>query len=244
MSPEALDSAHLVAGTGLAGDRAMAIARKPGTFDLGAPDRPSKNHFVMLMRDERLAKLDSSWSKSDQTLSFSRSGEKLLSVDVATEVGRTKLERFLKEFLEDPKLDPKLVRCGNYKFTDISRISPAKMNAVSLINLNSVRALEQAVGQVIDPLRFRANFLFDGLPAWEELNWIDKHVAIGDAKAVITMRTQRCAATQVNPKTAERDLDLPKKLRDHFGHSDMGVYAEIDQTGDVCLGSSIGLIED
>ena len=37
----------------------------------------------------------------------------------------------------------------------------------------------------------------------------------------------RCAATQVNPVTAERDLAIPAALDRNFGHINMGIYAEV-----------------
>ena len=52
-------------------------------------------------------------------------------------------------------------------------------------------------------------------------------------------RTQRCAATEVNPQTAERDLRVPFLLRKHYGHLDMGIYAEIVQGGAIEPGSRI-----
>jgi uncharacterized protein len=39
----------------------------------------------------------------------------------------------------------------------------------------------------------------------------------------------RCAATQVNPVTAERDLDIVAAL----GHTNMGVYAEVVAGGKI-----------
>jgi uncharacterized protein YcbX len=51
----------------------------------------------------------------------------------------------------------------------------------------------------------------------------------------------RCAATQVNPDTAQRDIDLPRELRQAFGHADMGVYAEIVAGGTVRQGDGVAL---
>ncbi len=48
----------------------------------------------------------------------------------------------------------------------------------------------------------------------------------------MTARIDRCAATQVNPETAARDMHLLKALQRGFGHIDMGVYAEAIATGD------------
>jgi uncharacterized protein YcbX len=52
-------------------------------------------------------------------------------------------------------------------------------------------------------------------------------------------RIPRCAATSVNPETAQRDLTVPKALKQHFGHVDMGVYAEVVRGGRVAVGDPV-----
>ena len=49
----------------------------------------------------------------------------------------------------------------------------------------------------------------------------------------------RCAATQVNPLTAERDLDIPAALARHFGHVNMGIYAEVLTAGTILPGNPL-----
>ena len=49
----------------------------------------------------------------------------------------------------------------------------------------------------------------------------------------------RCAATQVNPATAERDLDIVAALGRAFGHINMGVYAEVLKGGEIALGDRL-----
>jgi hypothetical protein len=45
------------------------------------------------------------------------------------------------------------------------------------------------------------------------------------------MRTPRCAATNVNPVTAERDMTLPATMMERYGHRDLGVYLQIIEGG-------------
>jgi uncharacterized protein len=49
----------------------------------------------------------------------------------------------------------------------------------------------------------------------------------------------RCAATQVNPVTAERDLDIAAALERAFGHINMGVYAEVLADGEIAVGDEL-----
>lgn len=241
-SGESLSKVKLIYNEGIIGDRAYAIARQPGLFDPDVRRTTNKNNFLMLMRDEALASLETSFDDDVRTLSIKQGHKLFLQAPLDHKAGRNAICIFLKEYLKDESLSPVVERSPGYKFTDLSSRSPEKMRAISLINMNSVHALEKATRQYIDPRRFRANIYFDNVPAFEEFNWIDKTIGIGSAQAKVTMRTKRCAATQVNPETARRDIDIPKELRDHFGHSEMGIYAEISTTGTVSISDQIGAI--
>lgn len=83
----------------------------------------------------------------------------------------------------------------------------------------------------IDPLRFRANLYFDTGTPWEELNWCNKEIRIGGVTVVGHARTERCAATNVNPETAKRDINIPLHLKRAFGHVDMGLYVDVIKGG-------------
>ena len=79
-------------------------------------------------------------------------------------------------------------------------------NVISLINLATVRSLEEQWGFKIDPLRFRANFYIDGARPWEEFDWVGSDIRIGDGLFRVDRRNGRCGATNVNPETGRRDL--------------------------------------
>jgi uncharacterized protein YcbX len=134
------------------------------------------------------------------------------------------------------------VRAAGHKFTDGSVISPAFMRAVSLINLASVRALEERTGGPIHPLRFRANIYVDGLKPWAEMDWVDREVTIGSLRLRGLARTPRCAAVDVNPETAARDTNLPKALKRNFGHVDLGIYLEVLADGAIAVGDRMAVL--
>jgi hypothetical protein len=50
----------------------------------------------------------------------------------------------------------------------------------------------------------------------------------------------RCPATEVNPSTAKRDLDVLGALRSNFGHLHMGAREVVDG-GDVAEGDELRL---
>ncbi len=242
LSGEVLARIDLTAGLGMPLDRRWAVARSADIFDPAQPKAQSKTRFLMLMKDERLAQLTTRYDDASGVLTVD--GPQGLSerFDLSAASGRERLAARLKSHLELPDLEPVVVSAEGHKFTDISVVSPDKMNAISLINLASVRALEEAIGKPVDPLRFRANIYFDSAAPWEEFDWIDRKIRIGGAVAKVTMRTRRCPATEVDPVTARRDMDVPGELSRRFGHSDMGVYAEIVEHGGVSVGGDLGVL--
>ena len=62
--------------------------------------------------------------------------------------------------------------------------------------------------------------------------------------AQVNAHIQRCNATQVDPTTATRDVETVRLLRQHYGHLDMGVYAEVVSGGGVALGDQVGPVDD
>jgi GntR family transcriptional regulator/MocR family aminotransferase len=110
---------------------------------------------------------------------------------------------------------------------------------ISLINLATVRSLEQQWGIKIDPLRFRANLYIDGARPWEEFEWVGSDIQIGSVLFRVDRRNGRCGATNVNPETGRRDLDLPGSLRAAFGHKELGVYLAVREGGRLSAGDQV-----
>jgi len=62
---------------------------------------------------------------------------------------------------------------------------------------------------------------------------------MGEATFRVERRNGRCGATNVNPDTGRRDLDIPGSLRAAFGHKDLGVYLACRESGTVAAGDSV-----
>ncbi len=129
---------------------------------------------------------------------------------------------------------PKLVEAAD---GDVLSDHPSAV--VSIINLASVKDLERVTGKPINPARFRGNFYLEGLDPWAEFDWLGREIAIGGTRLEITQRIDRCAATNVDPETAERDLNIPKDLQRGFGHVDLGVYGCVTAAGRVAAGDRL-----
>ena len=132
---------------------------------------------------------------------------------------------------------PRVLNAPGHSFSDVAR------KVVSVINLASVAALEDIVGVPVHPLRFRANLYVEGWPAWSELDLVGKEVSVGPhARFKVVKRIVRCAATNVDPLTGIRDLNIPKALMRALGHSDCGIYAEVTAAGEIAAGNEIEIV--
>ncbi len=49
----------------------------------------------------------------------------------------------------------------------------------------------------------------------------------------------RCAATNVDPESGQRDLNIPLSLQQGFQHADTGIYAEVVYGGVVAIGDEL-----
>jgi uncharacterized protein YcbX len=238
LTAEALGEVHLDPGEPLPGDRKFALAQGDAPFDEASPSWLQKHHFAMQMRNERLALLHAAWDDRRELLMIHPPEGQALTASTATAEGRGAIAAFLADFLgAEARGRPRFVTAPGHSFSD------HRDKVVSLINLASLAALEQAMGRSLDPLRFRANIYFSGLPAWGEFDWLGRRIELGGATLTITRRIPRCAATEVNPMTGVRDCDPVAALRDRFGHPDLGVYGRVEEGGRVAVGDAIVLHE-
>lgn len=232
LSAHAVSSVALSAGGTLPGDRAYAIEAGGHEFDEQNPVFLAKTRFLMLMRDERLAALATHYDETTGLLTVSRAGKPVVRGNLDDPPGRQVLEQFFAAFM-GTKLrgSPRIVHAPGHSISDVA----AKV--VSIINLASLRDLERVTGRPVDPLRFRANIYVDGVAAWSEFDWVGRTLAAGhSARLEGFSRIRRCAATNVNPATAQRDMQIPRTLMSAFGHGDCGIYATVTTPGTIAIG--------
>ena len=233
LSAELLAQVTLAAGQSIPHDRRFAIAHATTNIDLKKPEWLPKTRFFMLMRDEKLAQLQTRFDEHSGFLAIERFGQLLFNARITDALGRQSFEAFFAEFLMDcPGGPPRLVEAPGHTFSDAKqKPNSTTYKYISLVNLASVSDVERVARVPVDPNRFRANVYFEGTPAWSELNWVGMELRLGKARLRVVSLTTRCPATAVNPTTAERDLDIPRILQEEFGHNYMGVYAEVVEGG-------------
>jgi uncharacterized protein len=197
-SPERLSRVILARGGHFPSDRRFAVENGPSGFDPAAPRHQPKIKFLMLMRQEALARLATRFEDETSILSVAEGGREVLRADLSTADGRLAFEAFLRRFVpKELRGPPKLLTAPDgFRFTDSSR------GFVSLINLASVQAVEELVGAPVDPLRFRGNIHLEGLAPFAEFDLVGRTLSAPDGLSLkVTKRIERCAATNVDPAT-------------------------------------------
>ena len=235
LSPEPMSSVALGIGQTLPSDRRYAIENGPSGFDPAAPSYFPKIRFLMLMKNERLARLKTAYDEATHELTIREDDREVVRGNLATVDGRKAIEQFFAVFSADElRGPPRVLEAPGHSFSDVAK------KVVSIINLASVHEIETMAGAPVNPLRFRANLYVAGWPAWREFDLLDREIAIGPtARLKIVKRIVRCAATNVDPDTGLRDMTIPQTLRQHVGHDDCGVYGEVIAAGRIVPGDAV-----
>src|SRR5919112_1969012 len=134
LSPETLSSVALTKGDYFPGDRLFAVENGPAGFDPASPEHQPKIKFLMLMRNESLARLRTRYLDETGTLVIEEGVREAARGALSTREGRLSIEVFFRRFMPGELRGPPKVLAApqGYRFTDSGR------GFVSLINLASV----------------------------------------------------------------------------------------------------------
>ena len=173
----------------------------------------------MLMLEEALARVRTTLDVETMQLTIAQDNRQLLVADLNDEGERAKVEQFFWQLVPSFRSPPTLVRSPDGHFMD------KPDNVISLINLATMRSLEQQWGIRIDPLRFRANFYIDGAETlgrvrMDRQRHPDRRRAVSRRPAQWPMRRdQRRSA-----RPAAAISICRARLRAAFGHKEFGIY--------------------
>ncbi len=236
LTPQNLVQVSLTPGQCLPHDRLYAIAHGAAQFDHANPGWVAKRNFAVLAKHDQLASMEAEFDTASEHLKLSRQGRVVAQGDLKTPAGRAVIEQFLNAYL-DAKI-PKPVKL--VRVPDDDALTDQADPLISIINLATLRDLERVMDAPIDPRRFRGNILVDTGEAWSERQWVGQTIKLGDqVTAKVVNNIDRCAAINVDPDTAVKDMNIPPKLVRTFGHMDCGVFIEITQGGDIAVGDGI-----
>lgn len=237
LSMEELSACVLTPGQGLPYDRHWALARPDGDA-VNTPSWLPKSHFLVLAREHPMARVKSRFDEAAGRFCFEAPDGLHAEGKLSTAEGRNAIASAMAKHLGLDDGDvPTLVEAQDIGYFDTTK------GPVSILNMESVRALEKLVGQKIDPVRFRMNLMVEGLDAWSETLWPGKRLRVGECVLEITESTGRCKATHVNPDTGELDIKVMHALKEHYGHTQMGVYAVVVEGGAIKAGDSMTLLD-
>ncbi len=237
LTAEALDDATVDIGGCIPWDRAFALAQGDSGFDAAEPRWLQKTNFMCLARNARIAQLASFFEPGTGLLTLRAPDGATVAAKALTPAGRAEIGAFLTAWLGDEARG-----APHFEYVEGHSFCDQRQKVVSLINLASLHDYEAKIGARRHRRRFRANVWFSGAPAWSERDWVGKEIQMGGAVLRITKGTVRCPATEVNPESAERDADPVAELRNLYGHTELGVHAEVIDGGRFAVGDAIEVL--
>lgn len=240
-TPQALEAVRLQAGQFFPGDRLYAVEDGPSGFDPAAPQHINKMKFAALVKIPELARARTLYDEDSGDLSVTAEGFVPFHGRMTTQAGREAFARWLAEFLEEQAPEESY---GPFKVLHAPPghgFMNSRNGLVSILNLDSVRDLEQAIGRPIDPVRFRANVWVEGWGPWREYGLgAGGPLRLGGAELKLRDDIVRCLATHVDPRSGVRDMDVMGALKSHQGHIYCGIYAEVSGSGLIAVGDEAG----
>lgn len=233
---EALTEVHLEAGKPMPWDRVWALAHGKTGFNFDAPEWVECGDFVRALSSPKLAAIAARYDEASGQLTLTHPERPDLTVAPATAEGAEALAAWTAPLASAAQPGPyRLAHVPGRALTDVPD------NCVTVHSLSSLRALSQHVGKPLDPRRFRANIWVEGAAPWEEEDWPEREMTVGEARLRVVYRADRCRTTEANPETGVYDTNTVYTLRKTRGHIDFGVYAEIVGTGTVRVGDPVRL---
>jgi len=161
-------------------------------------------------------------------------GVTCLSIDPAEPADCQRFEDFFFTLLGSKlRGKPRLMTMKHQAYSDQSTA------LISIASKASLDAFAQATNTKPDSRRFRINIIIDGDTPFAEEGLIGKTLRCGDALLLVKEPVGRCAAINVDPATAKRNPeDYVRFMKAHFGHSNLGIFAEVINGGIIRLGDS------
>lgn len=246
-TPEACDTLTVLAEGRVAGDRVLAFRFGDAQADDAAWSR--KQQCVVLMNTPGLARLNVRFDQRARRLRMALDGA-VLADEVLDDDGRRRLSAALADYVvtlpENPlaghpeRLPLRLVGDGV-----TPRYQDNEGGHATLHSRESLAAVAAAGDAGLDGARFRSNIVIEGVPAWEELEWLGRRLRIGAVEFEVVKLKTRCLATHANPRTGERDLRLMQVLMKSFAQKEptfaVGMVTH-GAGGEIRLGDAVSLV--
>ncbi len=179
------------------GRRLFAVENGPSGFDPAAPVHQPKIKYLMLMRNEALARLQTSYDDATGVLTIREGDREAARGDLATREGRLAIEAFFRRFLPKELRGPPKVLAApeGYRFNRFAqRIRLAHQPGERGGGRGHGRGAGRSPALSRQPARHR-------LPAFAELDLVGSELATdAGLRLKVTKRIVRCAATKRRPR--------------------------------------------
>ncbi|MFY2822992.1 MOSC domain-containing protein [Ruegeria sp. MALMAid1280] len=227
---EAVETVTVNPGQTMPGDRVWAVAHEASKAD-GSEWVPCAN-FSRCAKAPKLMAISARYAGETLTLSHPDRPDLTFAPDSEQQAFLDWVQPLMPA---DRAASARIIRVPGRGMTD------SDFPSISLCNMASHRAVGQKLGQDLSIHRWRGNIWFDGMPLWEEFEWLGREVQIGEAVFRVRERITRCLATTANPDTGVRDADTLGAL-ETWDHKDFGVYAEVLKGGAISVGDKVELL--
>jgi len=227
---EALDRVRLTQGATMPWDRTWAVAHDAAQID-GTEWAPCVN-FSIGSKAPGLMAINATLDEVTETLTLTHPDLPDLTFHPDTDPDA--LIDWTKPLMPQGRAhSARIIRVPGRGMTDTD------FPSVSIGNMASHRVIEARLDQRLSEKRWRSNIWFDGMPPWEEGDWIGRTVRLGGAEIAIREPVVRCRAITANPDTGKRDADTLSVLNEG---REFCVYGEVVATGDICTDDPIEVL--
>ena len=194
-----------------------------------------KAHFLQLMSHELLAEYSCRYDDAKPRLELLHHGATCLSIDPAQPTDCQRFENFFFTLLGSKlRGKPRLMTMKHQAYSDQSTA------LISIASNALIDAFADATNTKPDSRRFRVNIIIDGDTPFAEETLIGTTLRCGDALLLVKEPVGRCAAINVDPATAKRNSeDYVRFMKAHFGHSNLGIFAEVINGGIIRVGDRL-----
>jgi uncharacterized protein len=195
-----------------------------------------KAHFLQLMSHELLAEYSCRYDDAaNPKLELLHHGAICLSIDPTQPTDCQRFEDFFFTLLGNKLLGkPRLMTMKHQAYSDQSTA------LISVASTASLDAFADATNTTPDSRRFRINIIIDDETSFAEEALIGKTLRCGDVLLLVKEPVGRCAAINVDPATAKRNSeDYVRFMQAHFGHSNLGIFAEVINGGEIRVGDRL-----
>ena len=219
-------------------DRAFAVSTGGQTIAAAkSGEWFPKAHFLQLMSHTALAEYNCQYlTDGDKpVLELFHHGIRCISINPDSCDGRRQFEDFIySNFSNNLRGQPRLMRMKDQAYSDQSSAF------ISIASNASLDTFADATGTTSSSSRFRINIVTDADEAFAEADMIGQTLHCGKAVIKVQKPVGRCAAINVDPKTALRsNKDYVQLMREKFGHSNLGVFARVIKGGKVKVGDKL-----